>query len=336
MGIRIRPLEIGVPPDKPFAHDLLARRESVEVLTRIVRSIEGPCAMSIDGPWGSGKTTFLRIWDRYLTTQGFSVVKFNAWENDASNAAPFVSLSSELTDELTSHSDAPLRERFEGLIDRFTDLALAGAPMVVKSAVSVVPVVGGQLGETLGSYAKDSIKRYKAAKQSVKEFKAVLRRMAEKSKEATKRPLIVMIDELDRCRPTYAIELLEVAKHLFSVENIVFVLSINRSELAHSIQAIYGDRFDAEGYLRRFFDIEFQLPDPDRGAFIDAMFVSIGLDSYLQRTQDTNARRHSETVQKMAKTFFGATDLSIRRISQAMHRLGLVYASLRSDQQSFT
>ena len=141
--------------------------------------------------------------------------------------------------------------------------------------------------------------RGKAAKQSVQEFKAVLRRMAEKSKEATKRPLIVMIDELDRCRPTYAIEVLEVAKHSFSVENIVFVLAINRSELAHSIQVIYGDRFDAEGYLRRFFDIEFQLPDPDRGALIDAMFVSIGLDSYLQRTQDTNARRHSETVQKM-------------------------------------
>ena len=336
MGIRIRPLEIGVPSEDPFAHDLLARRESVEVLTRIVRSIEGPCALSIDGPWGSGKTTFLRIWDRYLRSHGFSVVKFNAWENDASNAAPFVSLSSELTDELTNHSDAPLRARFEGLIDRFTDLALSAAPMVVKSTLSVVPVVGGQLGETLGSYAKDSIKRYKAAKQSVKEFKEALRCMAEKSKEATKRPLIVMIDELDRCRPTYAIELLEVAKHLFSVDHIVFVLAINRSELAHSIQAIYGDRFDADGYLRRFFDISFQLPDPDRGAFIDAMFVSIGLDSYSQRTQDPNAQRHAEAVQSMARTFFGATDLSIRRISQALHRLGLVYASLRTDQKSFT
>ncbi len=85
------------------------------------------------------------------------------------------------------------------------------------------------------------------------------------------RPLIVMIDELDRCRPSYAIELLEVAKHLFSVDHIVFVLAVNRSELAHSIRALYGSDFDAEGYLRRFFDVDFRLPEPDRKSFIDAM-----------------------------------------------------------------
>ena len=299
MGIRIRPLEIEIPPDNPFDQDLLARRESVEVLTRIVRSIEGPCALSLDGPWGSGKTTFLRIWDQYLRNNKFPVVKFNVWENDSSNASPFASLSSELTDKLTKHSDGPLREKFERLLGRVTDLALTAAPIVLKSAGNVVPVVGGQLGEAVGSYAKDSIKRYKATQQSVGEFRAALRSMAKKSKEATKRPMIVMIDELDRCRPTYAIELLEVAKHLFSVDHIVFVLAINRTEIAHSIQAIYGDRFDAEGYLRRFFDIDFQLPEPDRDAFLDAMFVSIDLDSYMQRTRDQAAKRYADIIQSL-------------------------------------
>ena len=60
-------------------------------------------------------------------------------------------------------------------------------------------------------------------------------------------------------RPSYAVEPLEVAKYLFSVDHIVFVLAINRSELAYSIQALYGDGFDAKGYLRRFFDVDFQL-----------------------------------------------------------------------------
>ena len=75
-----------------------------------------------------------------------------------------------------------------------------------------------------------------------------------------------MIDELDRCRPPYAVELLEVAKHLFSVDYIVFVLAVNRPELAHSIRDLYGSGFDAAGYLRRFFDIDFRLPDPEREA----------------------------------------------------------------------
>ena len=147
--------------------------------------------------------------------------------------------------------------------------------------------------------------------------------------------MIVMIDELDRCRPTYAIELLEVAKHLFSVDHIVFVLAINRTELAHSIQAIYGDRFDAEGYLRRFFDIDFQLPEPDRDAFLEAMLATIDFKSYVRRAQEKDAQKSAESVSSLVKTFFRPTDMSIRRVSQAMHRLGLVYASLRSERKSF-
>ena len=75
---------------------------------------------------------------------------------------------------------------------------------------------------------------------------------------------MVMINELDRCRPSYAVELLEVAKHLFSADRIVFVLAVNCDQLAHSVTALYGNDFDAEGYLRRFFDVDFQLPEPDR------------------------------------------------------------------------
>ena len=148
------------------------------------------------------------------------------------------------------------------------------------------------------------------------------------------RPLIVVIDELDRCRPSYAVELLEVAKHLFSVENIVFVLAVNRSELGHSIKALYGDGFDAEGYLRRFFDVDFQLPEPERDAFIAAMLDAIQINDYFIRTKDRSAVAHDSTVRAWLLGFFGAPDLSLRRVAQAIHRLGLVFASLRSDRIS--
>ena len=70
-----------------------------------------------------------------------------------------------------------------------------------------------------------------------------------------------IIDELDRCRPTFAIELLERVKHIFDVPNIVFVFGINRAELVKSLESIYGE-IDAGTYLRRFFDMEFVLPEP--------------------------------------------------------------------------
>ena len=162
--------------------------------------------------------------------------------------------------------------------------------------------------------------------------------MAETLSQASEnRPLIVMIDELDRCRPSYAVELLEIAKHLFSVDHIVFVLAVNRSQLAHSIRAVYGSGFDAEGYLRRFFDADFQLPAPSRDKFIDAQLDAIRINDYFKRTSDKNVRwdNEEENVRNLLKVFFGAHDLSLRQIEQAIHRLGLVYASLPSNQRAF-
>jgi len=80
---------------------------------------------------------------------------------------------------------------------------------------------------------------------------------------ASRPPLVFFVDELDRCRPSYAIEFLEMAKHLFSVQGTVFVLAINAAQLANAIRALYGEKFDAERYLRRFVDVQLDLPVPE-------------------------------------------------------------------------
>lgn len=144
--------------------------------------------------------------------------------------------------------------------------------------------------------------------------------------------MIVVIDELDRCRPSYAVELLEVAKHLFAVDHIVFVMAVNRSELAHSIKSLYGNDFDAQGYLRRFFDVDFQLPEPDREKFIRAALQKIRIDEFFSRTQDGNAQYESSELHRLLLAFFRDPGLSLRQVGQAIHRLGLVFASLQSNQ----
>jgi hypothetical protein len=75
------------------------------------------------------------------------------------------------------------------------------------------------------------------------------------------RPIVVVVDELDRCRPDYALSLIETIKHFFSVPNIHFVLGVNLSALQYSVSARYGGGFDSEGYLRRFISITMALPD---------------------------------------------------------------------------
>lgn len=162
------------------------------------------------------------------------------------------------------------------------------------------------------------------------------------------RPLMVMIDELDRCRPSYAVEFLEVAKHMFSVDRIVFVLAVNSDQLAHSVRALYGHDFDAEGYLRRFFDVDFRMPEPDRQAFIRAQLQATGIYDYFDQVpedppyfydiyfrKEVERKEAGETLQAMLFLLFGASNLSLRTVGQAIHRLGLLYASLRKDQDDF-
>ena len=337
MGIRIQPREIDVPEDAPFKNDLLGRKEPAEVLTHLVDSIEGPCVLAVDAAWGAGKTTFLKIWSQHLRNQGFPVVEFNAWETDHSGD-PFVALSSELTEGLQEYKAEPLVQKIDETKKAAKEVFRRAVPGAIRVATAgildVGPLMEKEVGQALASYAKARLSEYQETQKSVNTFRNVLQDMAGTLSEAHEnRPLIVVIDELDRCRPSYAVELLEVAKHLFMVDHIVFVLAVNRSELGHSIKALYGSGFDAEGYLRRFFDVDFRLPEPERDAFITAMLDPI-LKDYFTRTKDGNAAAHDSTVRAWLLGFFGAPDLSLRRIAQAIHRLGLVFASLRSDRMS--
>lgn len=338
MGIRLQPLEIDIPAEDPFKNDLLSRKEPAEVLTHLVGSIEGPCVLAVDAEWGAGKTTFLKLWAQHLRNNEFPVVEFNAWETDHSGD-PLIALSSELMEGLRKYLDKTDR-RIEEVKTAVTEVLRHAVLGMVRFATAGILDLGTlaekEIGNALASHASDRLARYGNAQKSIRKFKNVLQKVANGLSQSTgDKPLILMIDELDRCRPTYAVQLLEVAKHLFSVHRVVFALAINRSELAHSIRALYGQGFNAEGYLRRFFDADLRVPAPERKAFIEALLRSMQLDVHLQRARDQEARSDAHTVQELLIAFFGASEISLREIAQATHRFGLVFASLRADQRWF-
>ena len=348
MGIHAQPREIDVPKDNPFKHDLLDRREAVETLTHLVANLDGPCVLAVDAAWGAGKTTFLRIWTQHLRNQGFPVVEFNAWETDYSEE-PFVTLSTELTEGFRLGKTKLPGDTANELKKASLEVLRCVVPGGIRFAASHFPVVGAEAGHVAASFAEERLSRYSEARTSVKGFRSVLHNMAGALSEANGNfPLIVAVDELDRCRPSYAVELLEVAKHLFAVDHVVFILAVNCEQLAHSVKALYGNDFDAEGYLRRFFDVDCQLPEPSRDAFIRARLQATGIDDYFDCTPATKSpfantyfrkevkrEKAGETMRAMLLMYFGASDVSFRTVGQAIHRLGLLYASLRGDQDDY-
>ena len=215
MGIRIQPREIDVSQNDPFENDLLGRKEPVEVLTHLVGDLDGPCVLAVDAAWGSGKTTFLRIWAQYLRNQEFPVVEFNAWETDFSGD-PFVTLSTELTEGLHEYADEPLaKKKIDATKKVAKDVLRRAVPSVIRVAsvgiLDVSPLLEKEVGQALASYAKDRLSEYQEVQKAVRKFRGTLQDMArELSAQKKGHPLIVMIDELDRCRPSYAVELLEV------------------------------------------------------------------------------------------------------------------------------
>ena len=335
MGIRVQPLEFEVPENNPYEYDLLDRREAVEALTHIIGNIEGACALALDAPWGTGKTTFIRIWEMVLRQRQVPVVRINAWETDFSGE-PFVALTSALDKGLSEHvhqsnaGQSPLKEAGKKLLRKLL-------PGSIRLAAGTIPIVGSELGLVASSYAAELLEEYPQAEQSMAEFKDTLtREAATLSKKQEGRPLVVFVDELDRCRPTYAIELLEVTKHLFAVDKVVFVLAVNRQQLVHSIRAVYGNNFDADGYLGRFFDIDFQLPLPDRSGFIQGVLKASRLDEYFVGADGPNGETlEIGSVESILSSFFNSDNLALRDISQAIHRLGLVCLSLPDNRRPF-
>ena len=279
---RIQPLDIDIPEQNPFQYDLLGRRNQIESLTYLVGSTEGPCVMAVDAPWGAGKTTFLKMWSQHLRNQKYVVVEFNAWKTDFSQD-PFMALCAELMAVIDEKEVAELSERATQLKKPAQVISQHIAANVIRrlsfDVLDLNAVLAKLSEQPPETQIETRLKEYQEVKEAFTTFRQTLQDMA--AEMSRSRPLIVMIDELDRCRPTYAVELLETAKHLFSVDQVVFVLAVNRSELQHAVKAIYGDEFKAEAYLRRFIDLDLYLPDPNLENFIGKLFLSMGLkDNY--------------------------------------------------------
>ena len=133
-------------------------------------------------------------------------------------------------------------------------------------------------------------------------------------------PVFILVDELDRCRPTYAVQLLERVKHLFDVPGVVFVFGTNTSQLQHSIAGAYGASFDGFRYLKRFFDRTYAFEDPPIDSFVASL---------CQHLPEGKIRSPEDNLSEVLSLGFKAYDFDLRAISQIMEMIDATASAWR-------
>ncbi len=270
--MKIKHTDPEISEENPFAECKLERKQYAEVLSDIVKNYADGFVLAINNEWGTGKTTFVKMWQQLLKNEGFQTVYFNAWENDFDNS-PMVAIISELKKLTKTKND----KIFKSVLKKGAILAKNILPSLLKVVAQkytntdlLTDAVENAMKGTVEIFEKE-IDNYIVKKQTILEFKEELEKFIKET--GVDKPLVFIVDELDRCRPDYAVEVLEQIKHLFSVRGIVFVLSIDKKHLASSIKGFYGsESINTDEYLRRFIDLEYSIPKPSMELFCDYLY----------------------------------------------------------------
>ncbi len=333
---RFRPIETQVDNSNPFLYDRLNRKGEIENLSCLLLNSEAPLVLAIDAAWGSGKTTFMKMWKAYLSKEypACPSVYFSTWETDFSDDPLHVFLG-EVNRQLAAKTSGMTRFKWEKAIGLAGTITKRTLPALAKIATygvldlqDVDKSIERTMAELSGGIVSDGLETYTASVTAINQFKenltCVIRDIG------NERPVIVFVDELDRCRPQYAITLIERIKHLLSLPGIVFVLGIDRTQLANAIRGVYGERYDSETYLQRFIDLDYRLAFSDSKAFISKLVADYCLSSFFDgRTTGSSpyVKNEFENLVDVCADVATLFDLSLREIEQLLARVNIVTKS---------
>ena len=261
-----------------FIRDSIGRNKDLVNFIKIIDSIDESFSIALDSYWGSGKTFFVKQVKMILDTvteESYGEVEgknqilstwrtlsnqmqlkkhvpiyYDAWQNDCDDD-PIYSLIYQMTLDT---------ENIKGLKDKisFDDVVAFGG----KLADAIAGVNPNEIAEPLKK--KDFLETLRERKDIDKRIVEYINKLLPKGCDR----LLIIIDELDRCNPEFAVKLLERIKHYFNNDKVTFVFSVNLAELQHTIKHHYGADFNASRYLDRFFDLPIKLPPVNMDYFL--------------------------------------------------------------------
>lgn len=256
-----------------FKNDLIGRNEDIKRFVKLLDSLSNSYSIALDGSWGSGKTFFVKQAKLFIDAHNEHLnlideedkkifnsddnskkvtyhpqvtVYYDAWEND-NDSDPVLSLIYSIISSID------------------TNYKLKESDTLLNKAVAILEAFTGKNVREIASAleGKDLLDEIHKQKNLELNIKAFLNSLLEERGNR----LIIFIDELDRCKPSFAVKLLERIKHYFTNDKITFVFSINLAEIQHTVKSYYGNEFDSCRYLDRFFDLRLSIPPIDMELF---------------------------------------------------------------------
>lgn len=259
---------------KTLKDDSIYRNREVAEFIQLLDNIEGNASISIDADWGNGKTFFVKqteiilenlrqerindgspngelkiITDKILYNKEieniFIPIYYDAWLYD-DHQNVIESLIFNIISQGFINKD---RTKSSGASDKLA--ALFESLLALRNVnIDIKQLFSSSSNAISGTY-------------NIENEKSLLRNIFTEIINENCTKLIVFIDELDRCNPSFAISLLEKIKHFFDDDRIIFVYSTNKAQLVYTIRKYYGAELDATSYLNRFFDFQFTLGNVD-------------------------------------------------------------------------
>lgn len=277
--------------DKSILKDSLGRLKSVLIFIRFLDKLDEKTFIGIDGAWGCGKTFFVKQTKRILevnqkpssekkkkildfvkkefNTYDMEVVNniipiyYDAWQND-DDIDPILSIVNRIVYE----------SRFCVDVDLFKSIEYR------EVTESILGVFSSGMKQLAKGVRRKNILQYYEEKENIKNKIYELFKKIRESQGIEK--IVVFIDELDRCKPDFALKLLERIKHYVDDKNVIFVISTNLTELQHMINNVYGNGFSSTKYFDRFFDYLFSLPVAD----VNELYKDIGYKNQKMELND--------------------------------------------------
>jgi hypothetical protein len=326
--------EIEIDENDIFKNDKLNRKESIKDLSKLLISNTEPLVLSINASWGSGKTTFVKLWQTYLKKEcNINSIYFSAWEDDFSKE-PLISILGEMNNYIESNFgvNTAVPKGFKKALNLSGKILKRGVPIAIKGATVGLIDAPQIIEDTISAISEESVKtlieNYSDDKNILIEFKKAIEKVLNEMDE--EKPFIIFIDELDRCRPLYSIELLERIKHVFGIRKLIFVLSIDKLQLCESIKSQYGN-INANSYLKRFIDLEYNLINKSLDEFCDFLYLKFDLENLSEskcgmKEQNDNFH-HLYILKKLAHIF----KFTLRDIEQVFTKIDIVFKTIEPN-----
>ena len=323
--MQIKQHEPGIETSNIWKEDKLESEKFAGRLTDLVQGQTEPLTIALNGAWGSGKTFLLKRWRTDLKEQGHMAIYFNAWEDDHLDD-PLVAIIGQLWLELKGSSS---EEVWAGMKEACFPLIKGTALTTAKNWIQIATGISlpDNYEKMLKTAAEATCDDYLELTSARDNLRQRLQELADSVYGKNSFPLIFIVDELDRCRPTFAISVLERIKHLFNIQHIVFVLGIDREQLGKSIQSVYGE-IDVCNYLHRFIDLELGLQVAKQELFIDALWKKYQIGRFLSAKKDEEKNAIKEKEGGLFKQMFNAVSkyhhFSLREIEQSIKVFAMV------------